>query len=130
MVDTASKTERQPGDTALQDSGIEVLRQELLSAARVRGTLTYGELMQILGISRGRPLFEAISAVDRGEHHRGAPGFAAIIVRKDTGFPGGGFFCDDDLPPTLRRPFARANDPKLSAAEMNYIKEAQRKIWD
>ena len=120
----------QAGDIRLQDSGIENLRQELLRAARARGTLTYGELMRILAISRGRPLFEAISAVDRDEYRRGAPGFAAIIVRKDTGFPGGGFFCDDDLPESLRRPFARANDPKLSAAEMNYIKEAQRRIWD
>jgi hypothetical protein len=114
----------------MQDSAIEILRQELVRAATARGTLTYGELMRILGISRGPPLFEAISAVDRTEHKRGAPGFAAIIVRKDTRFPGGGFFCDDDLPLDLRRPFSRANDPKLSAAEMNYVKEAQRKIWD
>ena len=114
----------------MQDSDIEGLRKELLRVARARGTLTYGEFMRILGISRGSPLFEAISAVDRDEYRRGAPGFAAIIVRKDTGFPGGGFFCDDGLPQSLRRPFSRANDPKLSAAEMNYIKEAQRKIWD
>jgi len=109
---------------------MEDLRQELLKAAMARGTLTYGELMRILGISRGRPLFEAISAVDREEYRKGAPGFAAIIVRKDTGFPGGGFFCDDELPPSLRRPFSRANDPKLSAAEINFIKEAQKRIWD
>ncbi|MDG6983162.1 MAG: hypothetical protein JRN28_01190 [Nitrososphaerota archaeon] len=83
-----------------------------------------------MGISRGHPLFEAIAAVDRAEYARGAPGFAAIIVRKDTGFPGGGFFCDDGLPPSLRRPFSRASDPTLSAAEMNYVKGAQKKIWD
>ena len=109
---------------------IEELRNELVKAARARGTLTYGRLMKLLGISRGRPLLDAILAVDRGEYARGAPGFAAIIVRKDTGFPGGGFFCDDDLPPSLRRPFERASDPRLSAAEMNFVKEAQRKIWD
>jgi hypothetical protein len=114
----------------VQDPGIENLRQELVRTAKAHGTLTYGELMRILGISRGRPLFEAISAVDREEHRRGAPGFAAIIVRKDTGFPGGGFFCDDSLAPSLRRPFSRANDPKLSAAEMNYVKEEQKKIWE
>ena len=114
----------------VQDPGIESLRQELLRTARARGTLTYGELMRILGISRGRPVFEAISAVDKDENRRGSPGFAAIIVRKDTGFPGGGFFCDDSLPPSLRRPYSRANDPKLSAAEMNYVKEEQKKIWD
>lgn len=109
---------------------LEDLRQELLKSARARGTLTYGQLMKLMGVSRGRPLFEAIVAVDREEYTRGAPGFAAIIVRKDTGFPGGGFFCDDELPPSLKRPFSRASDPKLSAAEMNYVKEAQKKIWE
>ena len=86
--------------------------------------------MKLLGISRGRPLFDAIVEVDRAEYAKGAPGFAAIIVRRDTGFPGGGFFCDDSLPPSVRRPFSRANDPKLSASEMNYVKDAQRRIWD
>lgn len=111
-------------------SELQELRQELIRAASAHGTLTYGQLMKIMGISRGRPLFEAIVAVDKEEYARGAPGFAAIIVRKDTGFPGGGFFCDDDIPQSLRRPFSRASDPKLSAAEMNYIKAAQSKIWD
>ena len=106
------------------------LRDALVKAAKARGTLTYGELMRIMGVSRGRPLFEAIVAVDKEEYARGAPGFAAIIVRKDTGYPGGGFFCDDDLPPALRRPFEKASDSKLNAAELNYVKEAQRKIWD
>jgi len=114
----------------LSNSGIEALRQELVKAAKARGTLTYGQLMKLLGISRGRPLFDAIVEVDKGEYARGAPGFAPIIVRKDTGFPGGGFFCDDDLPPTLRRPFSRANDPKLTGAEMNYVKEAQKRTWE
>jgi hypothetical protein len=120
---------RNLGGPSMASPKIETLRQELLKAARAHGTLTYGELMRLMGVSRGRPLFEAIVAVDRAEYARGAPGFAAIIVRKDTGFPGGGFFCDDDLPPHLRRPFSKASDPRLSAAEMNYVKEAQRKLW-
>ncbi|HYA56110.1 MAG TPA: low molecular weight phosphatase family protein [Nitrososphaerales archaeon] len=118
------------GAPRARDPAAEDLRRELLRKARVRETLTYGEMMRILGISRGHPLFEAISAVDREEYSRGAPGFAAIIVRKDTGFPGGGFFCDDSLPSSLRRPISRASDPKLSAAEMNHVKEEQKKIWD
>jgi len=121
--------EKERGVGVRGTTGVEALRQELRKTAKSRGTLTYGQLMKIMGISRGRPLFEAIAAVDKAEYSRGAPGFAAIIVRKDTGFPGGGFFCDDELPPSLRRPFSRAEDPKLSAAEMNYVKEAQRKIW-
>jgi hypothetical protein len=86
--------------------------------------------MKIMDVSRGRPLWEAIVEVDKAEYAKGAPGFAAIIVRKDTGFPGGGFFCDDSLPPSLRRPFEKAADSRLTAAEMNYVKEAQKKIWD
>jgi hypothetical protein len=109
---------------------LEVLRKELVRAARARRTLTYGQLMKIVGVSRGAPLLDVISAVDRAEYSKGAPGFAAIIVRKDTGFPGGGFFCDDDLPAPLRRPYQKASNPKLTAAEMNYVKQAQRKIWD
>ena len=114
----------------MESPTIETLRQELVKAARSHGTLTYGELMRLMGISRGRPLWEAIVEVDKAEYAKGAPGFAAIIVRKDTGFPGGGFFCDDGLPADLRRPFEKASDPKLSAAETNYVKEAQRKIWE
>jgi hypothetical protein len=109
---------------------IEVLRAELVHAAKARGTLTYGQLMRIMGVSRGRPLWESIVEVDKAEYAKGAPGFAAIIVRKDTGYPGGGFFCDDGLPLSLRRPYEKASDPRLTAAEMNYVKEAQRKIWE
>src|SRR5574340_1530004 len=91
---------------SLSSPGIETLRLELVKAARAHGTMTYGQLMKILGVSRGRPLFEAIVEVGKAESAKGAPGFAAIIVRRDTGFPGGGFFCDDDLPASLRRPFS------------------------
>jgi arsenate reductase (thioredoxin) len=120
-----------PGDDRVPSApDLKAVRGELLKAAKSRGKVTYGELMKLLDVSRGKPLFDAIVAVDREEYSQGAPGFAAIIVRKDTGFPGGGFFCDDDLPQSVRRPFSRASDPKLSAAEMNYVKEAQRKIWE
>jgi len=105
------------------------MRDDLLKAARKGSTITYGELMRRHNLSRGRPLTAAIGAVDRPELARGAPGFAAIIVRKDTGFPGGGYFCDDELPPSLRRSRGRSTDPKLSSAEKDYIIKQQKKIW-
>jgi hypothetical protein len=108
---------------------IEMMRRELLTAARAGKTVTYGKLMRNHGLSRGRALSQAIGDVDRLEYAKGAPGFAAIVVRKDTGFPGGGFFCDDDLPSSLRRPRARSSDPRLSAEEMSYINKARRTIW-
>jgi hypothetical protein len=82
------------------------------------------------GLSRGRPLTNAIGGVDRLEAARGAPGFAALVVRKDTGFPGGGYFCDDELPSHLRRPKERGTDPRLSPAERDYVLRQQLKIWD
>ena len=72
---------------------------------------------------------EAIGEVDRIEYRSAAPGFAAIIVRKDTGYPGGGYFCDDVLPARLRRPKGRSSNPRLSEAEKEHIRESQKRIW-
>ncbi len=103
---------------------------ELIRAARSRSTVTYGTLMRKHGLSRGRRLSEVIAEADRAEARRQAPGFAAIIVRKDTGFPGGGYFCDEDLPPGLRRDRSRSSDPSLSREERKYVTVRQLEIWE
>jgi hypothetical protein len=103
--------------------------RELLEAARGRTTLTYGRLMKNYHLSRGRCLSRAISEIDRAEGAKGAPGFAAIIVRKDTGYPGGGYFCHPELPVALRRAASRSTDPKLSASEKEYVRQRQERIW-
>jgi len=92
--------------------------------------VTYGQLMKRHRLSRGRRLSQTIGEIDRAECEKGRPGFAAVIVRKDTGFPGGGYFCDDELPPALRRPRGRASDPRLSSAEVRHLRQQQRRIWD
>jgi hypothetical protein len=111
------------------ESTMEGMRKTLLGAAIRRETMTYGALMRRFGLSRGRVLSEAIGEADRREYASGAPGFAALIVRKDTGYPGGGYFCDDTLPLRLRRPSSRRNDPRLSGPEMEHIKNQQERIW-
>jgi hypothetical protein len=107
--------------------------KELLGAARSQRTVTYGYLMKKFGISRGHPrgagIVGVIGEIDRREREKGGPGFAAIVVRRDTGFPGGGYFCYDDLPRLLRRPKDRGTNPRLSAAEREYIEGEWRKIW-
>lgn len=105
------------------------MRLDLLRAARSRSTITYGALMSRHRLSRGRPLTAAIGKIDRLEVERGAPGFAAIIVRKDTHFPGGGYFCYDDLPAKLRNPKEKSTDPRLSSAQKEYILRRQNEIW-
>ena len=108
------------------------VRRTLLDAASNRRTVTYGELMGRFGLSRGesgKTVVGILGEVDRAELASGAPGFAAIVVRKDTGYPGGGFFCWDDIPPEIRRPPEKCNDPKLSHAEKTYIRKQQERIW-
>jgi hypothetical protein len=105
------------------------MRTELLRAARSGEKVTYGELMKRYRLSRGRALTNAIAKVDEKERARGAPGFAAIIVRKDMGFPGGGYFCGGDLPPGLLREPGRSSDPRLTPAERAHLTEQQAKIW-
>jgi hypothetical protein len=108
------------------------IRRELLSAASGRRTITYGQLMQRFALTRGdagKSVVGILGEIDRGEASKGAPGFAAIVVRKDTGYPGGGFFCWDDGPVELRRPTERCQDPKLSPAEKAYVRKLQEKIW-
>ena len=105
------------------------MRVDLLRAARLGKTVAYGTLMKKYRLSRGHALSRAIGEVDRSEYVRGAPGFAAIIVRNDTGFPGGGYFCDDELPARLRRPSSGASDSRLTAGERRYVRRQQRIIW-
>ncbi len=104
-------------------------RDVLATAAAAGVAVTYGELMRKFKISRGRPLAKLIGQVDEAERRTGAPGFAAIIVRKDTHYPGGGYFCDPDLPANLRRSQRRGSDPRLSRPEKDHIRLEQRRIW-
>lgn len=109
------------------------VRRELLNAARDRRTVTYGSLMRRFRLSRGAPggkgVVGVVGEVDRGEALRGAPGFAAIVVRKDTGYPGGGFFCWNGIPPALRRARREGSNPRLSDAEKRYVKKLQEETW-
>lgn len=109
------------------------MRRELLSAAADRRTVTYGFLMRKFRISRGAPggkgIAGVIGEIDRHEAQRKAPGFAAIVVRKDTGYPGGGFFCWDGIPPALRRAKREGLNPKMSDAEKKYVRKLQEGIW-
>jgi len=81
------------------------------------------------GSSKGDTVIGAIGEIDREEYEKGAPGFAAIVVRKDTGYPGGGFFCWEGLPSKLRRPRSEAQNPVLTNAEKRYVDAEREKIW-
>ncbi len=105
----------------------------MLKAAIGRRTVTYGFLMRKFGLSRGghhgKGVVGVIGEIDRHEARRGAPGFAAIVVRKDTGYPGGGFFCWDGIPAALRRQRREGLNPWLSEVEKKYVRRLQEEIW-
>ena len=131
MTRVVSRSERK-GQLAHRNSKLSMVggvRSILLKAASRGEKVTYGTLMRTFGLSRGKALTRMISAVDYQEYASHAPGFAALVVRKDTGYPGGGYFCDSTLSPKLRRLPSRATDPRLSAAEESRVKRKQREIW-
>ncbi|MBI3116687.1 MAG: hypothetical protein HYZ12_05035 [Thaumarchaeota archaeon] len=110
------------------------VRDELIEVAKKRRTVTYGYLMKKFGLSRGHPrgcgIAGVIGEIGRYERERGAPGFGAIVVRKDTGYPGGGYFCYDDLPGRLRRARSQSANPRLSPAEKEHIDAERMTIWN
>jgi len=126
---TVPKLQIQRGQRVLSPEHLKRVRSDLMAAAQRRSVVNYGELMKRYHLSRGHVLSRAIEEVDRAENEQGMPGFAAIVVRADTGFPGGGYFCDDGLPPSIRRSRARSPDPRLSAEEIRHVKQCQQKIW-
>ena len=111
----------------------EDVREELLKAALERRTVTYGFLMLKFGFTRGgesgQSVVSALSEIDRDEERHGGPGFAALVVRKDTGFPGGGFFSWKDIPADIRRNESDSQSPKLSEKEKAYVRARQEEIW-
>jgi hypothetical protein len=115
--------------SALRDD----VHRELLRAAFDHRIVTYGVLMRKFRLSRGAPggkgVVGVVGEVDRHEAQKGAPGFAAIVVRKDTGYPGGGFFCWEGVPSALRRPKREGSNPRLSDAEKKYVRKLQEEIW-
>jgi hypothetical protein len=109
------------------------VRKELVAAAAEGRTVCYGHLMKKFGIPRGHPrgkgIASVIGAVDDMQRKKGAPGFASLVVRKDTGYPGGGFFCSADIPGRLRRPRSEGSNPRLTNAEKKYVDTLRKKAW-
>lgn len=69
---------------------------ELISAARYRGTVTYQEIAQMMGLPlvgshMGREVGQILGEVSEDEHQRGRPMLSAIAVGVSAK-PGEGFF--------------------------------------
>lgn len=71
------------------------IRERLFEVARTGETITYGELGQAVGVTGpriGHRLRPYLDAIDRAEHARGRPLLCSLVVRRDSGRAGRGFF--------------------------------------
>ena len=80
--------------------GIDIppaLYDRLHETARQSGTVYYSEIAPLLGIDTGDPYFGArigriLDEVNHAEHAAGRPLLSAVVIAKETGIPGEGFF--------------------------------------
>lgn len=94
--------------------------------------MTYGYLMERFGLTRGRGergVVRVLGEIQAVQAAANAPGLAPIVARKDTGYPGGGFFCWRGVPASIRRPRSRGTDPRLSEAEKRYVSRLRERVW-
>ena len=100
----------------------------LVDAAAARKTVTYGQLMKKFGVSRGsgrgNTVVEALDEIDRAERAAGAPGFAALVVRKDTGYPGQGFFAGKG-----KGSGGGDGGSRLTPADKEYADRQRERVW-
>jgi hypothetical protein len=79
------------------------LHDRLQEIARQGGTTYYSELAPLLGIDTSDPHFgvrigRILDEVNYAEHAAGRPLLSAVVIAKETGMPGEGFFtCARDL---------------------------------
>lgn len=93
---------------------------ELISAACSRGTLTYSEVADIMGLPpsgnyMGREVGQMLGEISQNEYHAGRPLLSAVAVSKRRGVPGRGFF-------GLAREFGKLQD--------NTTEEDERRFWE
>jgi len=81
---------------AVWECARQQMRAELVARARSRSTVSYSELCEAVSVARFRPYSWAFMAlldeVCRDEDARTGVVLATLVVRKDTGRPGEGYF--------------------------------------
>jgi len=70
---------------------------ELIKAAQQRKTIYYEDIARIMKLpTRGdhmaKEVGQILGEISECEHNQGRPLLSAIVIRKDTGMPGEGFF--------------------------------------
>ena len=75
----------------------EQIREMLMKAAGNNNTISYSEVGEVVGLDMANPgerskLANTLDEINREEHERGRPLLSAVVVQKESGHPGTGFF--------------------------------------
>lgn len=103
---------------------------ELITAARHRGTVTYQELADLIGLPvtgthMGNELGKYLGAISENEVHHGRPMLSAIAVTTE-GKPGGGFF---SLAMELNKLSDKGDQHKFWEVERNAVYKTWQKTF-
>jgi len=108
------------------------IRDHLLAAAAERETLTYSQILGLLGFRFTRPLMRHLCAVldriDEDARAAGEPELAVLVVRQSDGLPGQGWFVlhsardgdESDWPTQWEGPEARRFVARYQNAAFDY----------
>ena len=111
-----------PGPGAIKD--VALIERLLREAARQGRSLSYSELLMMLGLRFTRPKMRALCAtldeVDRRAAAAGEPELAALVVRESDRLPGQGWW-------TGRRDYAGAWE---GPDARDYLSEVQRRAFE
>ena len=119
-----------PADADLRE---DVVRLIVESAKKGR-TITYGEIMRKCGIPRGQPthngkaIGDVVGRISEWTRENWGIYLSAIVVHKDTGYPGGGFFGLSGIPAEFARDEAGWDDRRLTADERSFLSKRQQEV--
>ena len=75
----------------------EQIREMLIKVAGHNNTISYSEVGEVAGLDMANPgerskLANILDEINREEHKHGRPLLSAVVVQKESGHPGTGFF--------------------------------------
>ena len=75
----------------------EEIRDKLIESAIQKNTISYSDVGEVVGLDMANPgdrtkLGNILDEINREEHENGRPLLSVLVVQKESGHPGKGFF--------------------------------------
>jgi hypothetical protein len=111
------------------------IRKRLIEVAKKGSKISYKELMDEFCLARGghpsakNRVGDVVGDISNFEHSNGRPLISSVVVHKNNGYPGSGFFGLDGIPEQLRRTEKSFKNP-LSLDDKKFVQEEQKRVWD